>query len=205
MKRLIDGMGRNSPEEYSAIFVARTLAGTEERDIKRWNKLIKFYRGGRFLDLGCLDSLASVFIKERFPKEEVWGLDYAIEAVEEMRRRYPYIYYQQGDVYDTKFPDNYFSYITAGELIEHLDDPTKFVKEAFRILKKGGTLALSTPLEETGHGEVDGERHLWSFSIDDMDMLLGPYAKVTVKIMGSEYWPKYKYYFPTLIAYAQKV
>lgn len=204
MKRLIENLGKNSPEEYAGILLQRTLKGTDERDLKRWNKLVKFYRGGRFIDLGCLDSLAPILIKERYPKEEVWGLDYSRAAIEEMQQRYPYIYYQQGDVYDTKFPANYFSYITAGELLEHLDNPANFIKEAMRILKRGGTLALSTPLEETGAGEVDKDRHIWSFSIEDMDMLLGPYGKVTVKIMGSEYFPKYAYHFPTIICYCQK-
>ena len=35
--------------------------------------------------------------------------------------------------------------IIAGELIEHLYNPFKFIREAHRILKKGGFLVLSTP------------------------------------------------------------
>lgn len=35
--------------------------------------------------------------------------------------------------------------IIAGELIEHLDNPFKFIREVYRVLKKNGTLILSTP------------------------------------------------------------
>lgn len=204
MKRLIPDLGENSPEEYSKIFLDRALKGVDEHDLKRWKKLIKYYRGGRFIDMGCLDSLAPILVKEQYPTEEIWGIDLAEEAIKEMSQRYPFIYYQVGDVYDTKFPDNYFSYIVAGEIIEHLDQPEKFFAEAVRTLKRGGVLAVSTPLEETGVGEVDGDRHLWSYSVQDMYDLLGRYGAVKTKIIGSDYFPVYKYHFPTLLAYLKK-
>ena len=205
MKRLIEGMGENSASEYDRIFALRDLKGVDEHDLKRWKRLIKFYKGGRFVDLGCLDSLAPVIVKEQYPREEVWGIDVAEGAIAEMVRRYPFVYYQVGDVYDTKFPDNYFSYAVSGEVIEHLDDPERFFAETFRILKRGGTLALSTPLgEEHEVGAVDGERHVWSYEVADMDRLLGKYGKVTTRITGSDYFPVYKYRWPTLYAYVRK-
>ena len=40
---------------------------------------------------------------------------------------------------------NSIDIIIAGEIIEHIYNPIKFIKECNRILKKGGTLILSTP------------------------------------------------------------
>lgn len=204
MKRLIKDLGANSPAEYDRIFLDRALKSVDERDLKRWKKLIKFYRGGRFIDLGCLDSLAPILVKEQYPTEEVWGIDTAPAAIEEMAQRYPFVYYQVGDVYDTRFPAGHFSYAVAGELVEHLDDPKKFLAETFRILKRGGVLALSTPLGETGVGEVDSDRHVWGYEVKDMYDLLGKYGKVMTKIMGSDYFPVYRHYFPSLLAYCWK-
>ena len=207
MKRLIEGLGLNSSSEYDNIFAIRALKGVDEHDLKRWKKLIKFYKGGRFIDLGCLDSLCPILIKEQWPREEVWGIDIASEAIAEMQRRNAVlgIYYQVGDVYNTGFPKNYFSYAVAGEILEHLDDPEKFIAETFRILKSGGTLALSTPLgEENEPGAVDGERHVWSWETEDMYRLMGKYGKVTTKMTGSEFYPKYVYHWPTLYAYVLK-
>ena len=59
---------------------------------------------------------------------EQWGLDYAKEAIDDMKLRYPHVFWQVGDVYNTKFPNNYFDYAIAGELIEHLEKPEKFIK-----------------------------------------------------------------------------
>ncbi len=46
---------------------------------------------------------------------------------------------------DNSYPDNYFSFVHASHLIEHLNDPYDFLSEVFRILKPGGYLALVTP------------------------------------------------------------
>lgn len=207
MKRLIEDLGLNSPEEYDRIFAIRALRGVDEHDLRRWKRLVKFYRGGRFIDLGCLDSLAPVIVKEQYPREEVWGIDIAKEAIVEMSRKYPFqgLFYQVGDVYDTRFPDNYFSYAIAGEIMEHLDDPEKFIRETMRILRRGGTLAVSVPLgEEKEVGAVDADRHVWSYDVEDAYRLFGKYGKVTTKTTGSDYVPKYVYRWPTLYIYVRK-
>ena len=113
------------------------------------------------------------------------------------------ITYIVGNVYDTKFPSNYFDYAVAGELIEHLEYPERFLAEALRILKKRGILAISTPLEETGIGEVDNERHLWSYSGRDLKNLLSPYGSVRIRVLRGNILP-YRYHFPSLIAFCKK-
>lgn len=205
MKRLAHQTDKNSPEEYDRIFSERQKKGIDPQDKLRWQTLLKYYKGGNLVDLGCLDSLIPELAHQRDKKSEIWGIDLASGAIESMRRLYPYIYYTVADVYDTKFPPNYFQYATAGELIEHLDDPQKFFDEATRILKHGGTLAISTPFEEEHEpGAVDGERHLWSFSKDDIINLWAPHGTVRFQSLGSQWFPYYVYHFPTLIAYCRK-
>ena len=171
----------------------------------RWRRLIKYYHGGRFIDLGALDSLATVMAQQKFPKEEYWAIDIAAEAMNLMRETYQNVYFQVGDVYETHFPKNYFSYAVAGELMEHLEDPQRFLAETFRILKSGGILAVSTPLEEAKEpGAVDKEHHLWSFTHEDMEELFKPYGEVWIRKMTSRYFPTYQYHFPTLLAFCKK-
>ena len=205
MKRLISGLGENSAQGYDTIYLSRKERGVDAFDLKRWKKLLKYYKGGKLLDAGCLDSLVPILAKESYPKAEVWGIDIAEEAVKDMARQYPDIIFTVEDVYKTKFPNNYFDYIVAGELIEHLDDPKKFFAEAFRILKRGGVLALSTPLaEENEVGAVDHERHLWSFLEEDMETLMGKHGAVWTKTLGSQYIPIYIYHWPNLLAFCRK-
>ena len=203
MKRLTD-KNINSPEEYDRIFFERAKKEVDEFDLKRWKLLLSYYRKkGRLVDLGCLDSIAPVLAKDKYPTSEVWGLDQSKEAISVMSEKYPQVHWVVGDVYNTKFPSLYFDYVIVGELLEHLEYPEKFLKEAFRILKKGGYLALSVPKDET-KGEVDGDRHLWSFSIKDIRNLLDPYGKTKIRLLRSKYFPIYEYHHKNILAFTSK-
>lgn len=51
----------------------------------------------------------------------------------------------KGDAQKMPFKTAEFNSILAGELIEHLSSPEKFVAECKRLLKKGGNLIITTP------------------------------------------------------------
>lgn len=203
MRRLIEGTGKNSPEEYDQVFLKRQENDPDDFDVKRWRQLLYYYRGGKLIDLGCLDSLVPSIAHHWYPKSEIWGIDLAKEALKQMKEKFPFVYYQEMDVYKTDFPNNYFDYAVAGEIIEHLEDPEKFIKEAFRILKVDGMLALSTPLKEL-LGGVDQYRHLWSFELEDIRKLLSPYGKVKIYTLGSQFFPWYRYSHDIILAYMVK-
>lgn len=205
MKKLTEQSEKNSPEEYDKIFETRKMKGPDDQDVRRWRKLLKHYKGTRLIDMGCLDSLIPMYALRKNPTAEVWGIDVATDSIQQMRDLFPFAYYEVMDVYETKFPDNYFGYAVAGEILEHLERPADFIREAMRILRPGGTLALSTPKEEEKEpGAVDGERHLWSFSKDDIIKLLEEYGTVKVEELGSRYFPYYEYHFPSIIAFCKK-
>jgi 2-polyprenyl-3-methyl-5-hydroxy-6-metoxy-1,4-benzoquinol methylase len=46
-------------------------------------------------------------------------------------------------------PDSSFDAIVSAEVIEHLENPRKVVREWFRLLRPGGTLIFSTPNNES--------------------------------------------------------
>lgn len=203
MKRLAT-KNINTDKEYERIYFDRQIKGLDDVDLRRWRVLLKKYKGGRLLDMGCLDSLVPMMAKGMYPRAEIWGMDQATEAVNQMQERFPTILYHVGDVYKSKFHLGYFNYVVAGELIEHLEEPDKFIKEAMRILKRGGTLAISTPLEEAKEvGAVDKDRHLWSYSVEDLREMLEPYGKVDFEILRSIHKP-YKYVWPQLICWVTK-
>lgn len=205
MRRLRPQNSLNSSEEFDRVFQERRSRPHEAMDVLRWEALIKFYKGGPLLDVGCLDSLIPLMAKKRFPQSEIYGLDQTEEAIKELAEIEPSVHYIHGDAYHLPFPNHSFMYVTAGELIEHLDRPEDFIAEAFRVLKSDGVLAITTPKEETEDGEVDGHRHLWSFDRHDMKELLGFYAKRT-KIGEIPHWlmRRIKYHHPYLLAYAWK-
>ena len=204
MERLVQ-KNINTGEEYDSIYFRRQKERIDEFDLRRWKKLLRYYYGGRLLDVGCLDSLIPMMAKNKYPKSEIWGIDIAENAIQAMRKKYPIIQWRVRNLYKTEFASASFDYVILGEVLEHLESPEKALQEMMRILAPKGILALSTPLNESIEpGAVDKERHLWSFSAGDMYHLLSSYGRVKIKKISSRWFPTYKYHFPNLIAYCFK-
>lgn len=227
MKKLTNQTPLNNAEAYDQIFAERQKKGVDEHDMRRWKRLLKFYKGGPIIDIGCLDSPILGMALEKYPKHALKdescscnldfhavGIDPAKEAMEKRRYDHPDISYCVGDIYtlvDSAYKTYYgtFSYAVMGELLEHLERPEDAIKEAMRILKPGGVLAISVPLEEAKEpGACDKDRHLWSFSKQDMRELLEPYGKVEMEVIGSLFSifpPFYRYCWPSLISFCWKL
>lgn len=52
------------------------------------------------------------------------------------------------DSFHLPFADGSFDCVIASEIIEHTVDPANFIKEAFRVVRKGGQLIITTPYKE---------------------------------------------------------
>jgi ubiquinone/menaquinone biosynthesis C-methylase UbiE len=111
------------------------------------NSIVKELSGKKILDLGCNIGNYSHAAAECYPSSTVIGVDYKDNLIEMARALYPDTSNLSFDVMsamDLKFADNEFDCVCFLEVIEHLDDPVKALKEIYRVLKLGGTLILST-------------------------------------------------------------
>lgn len=97
--------------------------------------------GMKFLEIGCG---RGDFLKG-FKKLglDAYGLDISSEAI----GLNPGIHIKIADieVEQSEFNDNEFDIIYSKSLIEHLHNPDKYIREAYRILKPGGLLLTLTP------------------------------------------------------------
>jgi ubiquinone/menaquinone biosynthesis C-methylase UbiE len=59
------------------------------------------------------------------------------------------------------FPGNYFDVIHMAEVVEHLQDPKKVLKECNRILKKNGLLVIQTSDIDSIYARVMGKNWDW--------------------------------------------
>lgn len=142
-------------------------------DMERMYALIKHYQGGVYVDVGCMDSIIPALLAETHP--DVYALDFADGIIAYLAPRFPKVKYQVVKTcYELPFADDSIDYLVGGELIEHLEEPQKFIKEALRVLRPGGWLAVSTPFEEMiSQGAIGGKQHLWSFTLEDIQALFG--------------------------------
>ncbi len=183
MKRL-NTKNINTPNSTIQTFEGRWQKELNYRDWERFREMAKYFKGGRILDLGVFNSPLIIelwkMIKYQGLITETVGLDYCEPVLRELQQRHPEVRYVVGDAMHIQFKDEYFDYVIAGELIEHMEDPAAFVKEVMRVLKKGGVFSLSTPKEEGEKQIKISSEHLWSFDEQNMNNLLKPYGRVEI-------------------------
>lgn len=206
MKRLIpeNENTKNTAQEYDRIFFLRKKKGLDWADKRRWKALLKYYNGGELIDLGCLDSGIVEIMKDNL---KYTGVDLAQKAMKSMQKKYPKALFVTKDLYNLGEVSRFFDYAVLGEVLEHLEHPHDAVKEAFRILTPGGVLAISVPLEEEKEpGACDGERHVWSYNKQDILDMVEPYSsKIRTKVLRSQWFPCYRYSWPTILIWAKKI
>ena len=100
------------------------------------------------LDVGCGKGWVA---KEFLPKgKTVVSLDISVTNPSIVKKLYsnPKHFAIAADSFRLPFNDNSFDSVIASEIIEHVVDPTGFAKELFRVVKKGGSLIITTPYKE---------------------------------------------------------
>jgi SAM-dependent methyltransferase len=122
--------------------------------------------GKDVLEVGCGRGGGTAFVFERFGPRSVTGLDLAHRAVDRCRQRYgrPGLSFVAGDAEQLPFADGAFDAVLSVESSHCYADPSRFWREAHRVLRPGGRLLLAD-LRNT-HLSADSETAL--FARDDV-------------------------------------
>ena len=109
----------------------------------RMNAIIRMCgTGKKILDIGCFTGYLMERLKEK--NNEVYGVDISQKAVSNAKKKGLTV--SQGDVEKgLKFKDNTFDVIVMGEIIEHVFDTDKVIREIRRMLKSEGSVVITTP------------------------------------------------------------
>jgi SAM-dependent methyltransferase len=111
--------------------------------------------GYKILDIGC-GSGRHTCAASRLEKVVVIGSDVCLDEVREARNR---LRYQEelgevgggvwatlvADITGLPFPDHYFDMVICSEVLEHIPDQDRAIKEVSRVLRPGGDLVVSVP------------------------------------------------------------
>ena len=98
-----------------------------------------------YLDIGCANGEITMEVANIIGAKEVYGIDINREALKEAEKRGIKVFMLDISKDKLPFKDNSIDLITAFEIIEHLINPDHMLREAYRVLRKGGYLLLSTP------------------------------------------------------------
>ena len=98
---------------------------------------------GKVLDLGCGTGYgAGILAKEG---NIVYAIDNSQEAIDYAKKNYHGPQYICCSAEKLPFEDSFFDAVCAFEIIEHVQNPEKVLKEIYRVLKRDGNLFISTP------------------------------------------------------------
>ena len=95
------------------------------------------------LDIGCGEGITLEKLIKRFPNKDIRGIDYIQKNVEICKKHGLPVEY--GSVYNLKIDDNSVDCVIFLEVIEHLSDYRKALREIYRVLKPNGSLILIFP------------------------------------------------------------
>jgi 2-polyprenyl-3-methyl-5-hydroxy-6-metoxy-1,4-benzoquinol methylase len=107
--------------------------------------LIKPLGAGSILDAGCGEGFTINKLIRNGIGNRIEGIEFSKEAISIGKKLFPNLNIKQGSVYELPFKDKSFDLIICTEVLEHLEEPAKAIKEMLRVTKR--YLALSVPNE----------------------------------------------------------
>lgn len=167
---------------------------------------------GKLLDIGC--ALGDCLLEaKKLGWKEVEGLEISNYAYNFARKRGLKI--TKGVLRTSNYLSNSFDIVTMQDVIEHIDDPVRELKDVYKILKPQGWVFMVTPNIQGNWSKILGSlwyhykpnEHILYFSEETVQYLLGKTGFVNIKTSGTYHLMslgyilnRLRYYFPNLFS-----
>ncbi|MGG5255315.1 glycosyltransferase, partial [Neobacillus sp. SM06] len=146
---------RDKPDEYYNL-----LKENERKFIKKWgfnpgystfirNEIINLIeepaeKNINVLEVGCACGATLLKIKNKYKNAEIHGIELNENAAN-IAKLYANVTDQNIENAELQFKQNYFDYIIFADVLEHLFDPWKVLKEIKKYLNADGKILISIP------------------------------------------------------------
>ena len=107
-------------------------------------KIVEKFSGNSVLDVGCHNGELVGFL-DSIGKRSA-GIDINEKFIAEARRKYPHIEFKVASAESIPYPDNSFDTCVAWNLLEHLEDDKKGLRELLRVARHN--VILTVPRED---------------------------------------------------------
>ena len=153
----------------------------------------------KVLDVGCG---GGILLKKAKDKKicEVYGVDFSSVAVNVCKKNGLNVI--QSKLPDIPYTDNSFDVVICSEVLEHLSEPEKTIKQMLRVLKPNGTFIITVPYEEEDNTNLE---HVNNFSEQSISKIFP--SNYTINFDYSEedlFVSDEKWHFRNMIVYGKK-
>lgn len=160
-------------EDTAAFYPADYHEHRDDQEHRRRYELqfsyISEFNGKRILDIGCARGDWLNFIKERWQKSELHGVDAFSAAVNGNDIKFHKCLLPQAEL-----PAGYFDLVTSWAVFEHLHTPAKYFETVSKVLRPGGKFVFLVTNAESCYGKYaykeDVPRHLYHFSEKTLEL-----------------------------------
>jgi len=135
-----------------------------KQNIRKYAKRIS---GGNILDIGCNQGEWTLKLKEVTNATETWGIE--INSAPAMQGREKGLKVVQQDLdHPWQVPESFFDLIHGNQVIEHVRDVDRLAQEAYKALRPGGRLIISTENGSSWHNVFASIMGWQMFSLTNM-------------------------------------
>jgi len=113
----------------------------------------------RICDLGCGTGWLSAILGSFGPTV---GVDFSDTAIAGASKRYSNVEFVRADIMSWNHPKEAFDVVVSQEVIEHVDDQSRYLAIAHGLLRRGGHLILTTPNARTMNAMAEEVRRQWT-------------------------------------------
>ena len=160
----------NTPEYWKKYTGSVYRENVRKTGVERYLEVLKHLdQDSKILDVGCnFGDFLRYMLENKIQFKSYTGFDFCETAIDEAKNEFPDHEWILGDCQSMDLERDKFDSIVTMQMLEHIEEPERFLKSIFHILKDDGQILITVP----NGRRIQHESHVWQFEKEDLNNML---------------------------------